>query len=74
MARAEDTVDLEAAFAKAAKGERVILRHAGQRFGLVPVEQLEALEDAADVAASREAMAEGPARPWSEVRKKYGLA
>lgn len=74
MARAGDIIDLEAAFAKAAKGERVVLRHAGKRFWLVSVEQLEALEDAADVAAAEKALAEDPILPWSEVRKKYGLA
>lgn len=78
MARADTSMaEMEAAFVKAANGERVVLRHRGQRFVLVTgadLDQLEALEDAADVMAADAALAEGPARPYDELRRKHGLA
>ncbi len=73
MARADRSADFEAAFAKALLGERAILMHDGRRFELVTAERLAALEDAADVAAAEAALAEGPARPYDELRRKYGL-
>ncbi|NUP99895.1 MAG: hypothetical protein HUU35_08575 [Armatimonadetes bacterium] len=58
MARADHADDLEAAFAQAAKGERVILRRGGKRFGLVPLADLARLENLDDEAAARADLAD----------------
>jgi prevent-host-death family protein len=60
------------------KGDRVIIARRGKdRVAIVPVEDLEklqALEDAADIAAADAAMAEpGKSIPYDEVRKELGL-
>ena len=60
------------------KGDRVIVARRGKdRVAIIPVEDLEklqALEDAADIAAADAAMAElGKRIPYDEVRKELGL-
>ena len=56
---------------------------AGRRFVIVPEKDYEALrrraedlgeQDAGDVAESKRRKAKGAARPYSELRKKLGLA
>ncbi len=69
-----DTVDLVAF-----KGERVIIqRHGKDEAALISVEDLELLEeleDRADVAAARKALAESPElRDYVDVQKEMGLA
>lgn len=75
MARPLTTAKLRAAARRAGRGERVVVP--GSDVAVLSADdlaRLEALEDAADVAAAEEAMAEGPARPYDELRRKYGLA
>lgn len=75
----EGTLDLDAAFAAAAAGERVTVRRGRQAAAVVPLADLDRLvrldaeEDLDDVAAEA-ALAEGPCRPSEELRRKHGLA
>lgn len=79
MARAADATDWDAALARAAKGERVIVRRGGRRFGIISdadldrLDQFDRLEDEAEIEAARAALAEGPARPYEELRRQLGL-
>jgi prevent-host-death family protein len=57
--------------------ERVVLeRHGKPAVALVPIEDLEllqALEDRADLADARAALAEGGAVPWEQIKSQLGL-
>lgn len=58
-------------------GERFVIHRRGKDLAaLVPLEDLEllrALEDELDVAAARDALKEGGAVPWDELKAKLGL-
>ena len=86
MAHAEQTVtklavgelrdDLaEAIHRVTAKKERIVLCRKGKRLAaLVPVSDLELIEDMEDIRAAEEALSEGgPTIPLEQVRKELGL-
>lgn len=72
LAHFSDTLDRVAY-----EGERVILeRHGKASVALVSLEDLavlRALEDRADLADARKALAEGGAIPWEEAKADLGL-
>lgn len=59
-------------------GERIVLeRHGKQLAALVPVEDLELLEeleDRADVKAARKALREKGSESWEDVKRRNGIA
>ncbi len=78
MARAADALDWKTILARAAQGERVVLRHAGKRLAVIPAKDLERLEDLEDDAEARAALAEFEASgealiPAAEVHRRLGL-
>lgn len=59
-------------------GERIVLERHGKRLAaLVPVEDLELLEeleDRADVKAARKALREKGSESWEDVKRRNGIA
>jgi hypothetical protein len=66
--------DVESALNEAAAGRRAFVKHRGRRVALVPAADLERLERLLDSAEIRAALAEGPALPYEDLRKQFGLA
>lgn len=81
MTTVQDLVDLKELIKRVKTGEPVEFTMDGRQFALITkadLEIFEALEDASDVRAADEALAEMEASgeqpiPWEDVKKKYGF-